>query len=124
MKFLLVQNVERRLVPFLKAFGHDVKTVGVDYPAGISDQAVLAHAYKENRILLTHDRSDFGELIFRYHRPHCGVILFRRMRSGDLRMKQERLLFVFQGYADQLHHFLVVSPKSVRVRTTQGRKAA
>jgi predicted nuclease of predicted toxin-antitoxin system len=124
MKFLLDQNVERRLVSFLKNLGHDVKVVNIDYPAGILDQEVLSSAYKESRILLTNDKGDFGELIFRHHHPHSGVILFRRMRSGDMLTKQERLSFVLQAYANQLHHFLVVSPTSVRVRKTQIQKAA
>lgn len=123
MKFLLDQNVERRLASFLKNLGHDVKVVSVDYKAGILDQEVLTHAYNESRILLTNDKGDFGELIFRHHHPHSGVILFRRMRSGDMLTKQDRVLFVLQAYAKELHHFLVVSPKSVRVRKTQRRKA-
>ena len=123
MKFLLDQNVERRLVSFLKNLGHDVKVVSIDYPAGILDQEVLSHAHKESRILLTNDKGDFGELIFRHHHPHSGVILFRRMRSGDMLTKQQRLSFVLQTYTTELHHFLVVSPKSVRVRKTRGRKA-
>ena len=124
MKFLLDQNVERRLASFLKNIGHDVKVVSIDYPAGILDREVLDYAFKENRILLTNDKGDFGELIFRNHHPHSGVILFRRMRSGDVLTKQERLTFVLQTYVKELHHFLVVSPKSVRVRKTQIQKAA
>jgi predicted nuclease of predicted toxin-antitoxin system len=124
MKFLLDQNVERRLASFLKNLGHDVKVVSIDYPAGILDREVLSHAYKESRILLTNDKGDFGELIFRKHHPHSGVILFRRMRSGDVLTKQERLSFVLKVYTTQLHHFLVVSPKSVRIRKTQIQKAA
>ena len=123
MKFLLDQNVERRLASFLRNLGHDVKVVSIDYPAGILDQEVLSSAYKESRILLTNDKGDFGELIFHHHHPHSGVILFRRMRSGDMLTKQERLSFVLQTYTKELHHFLVVSPKSVRVRKTQRRKA-
>jgi predicted nuclease of predicted toxin-antitoxin system len=124
MKFLLDQNVERRLASILRNLGHDVKAVSIDYPAGILDREVLDYAFKENRILLTNDKGDFGELIFRNHHPHSGVILFRRMRSGGVLTKQERLTFVLQAYATQLRHFLVVSPKSVRVRKTQIQKAA
>jgi predicted nuclease of predicted toxin-antitoxin system len=124
MKFLLDQNVERRLASILRNLGHDVKAVSIDYPAGILDREVLDYAFKENRILLTNDKGDFGELIFRNHHPHSGVILFRRMRSGDVLTKQERLTFVLQAYTTQLRHFLVVSPKSVRIRKTQIQKAA
>ena len=91
MKFPLDQNVERRLASFLKNLGHDVKVVSIDYPVGILDQEVLSHAYKKSRILLTNDKGDFGELIFRHHHPHSGVILFRRMRLGDMLTKQARL---------------------------------
>jgi predicted nuclease of predicted toxin-antitoxin system len=124
MKFLLDQSAERRLAAYLRSLGHDVKVVAIDYPPGILDAEVLAHAYKERRIVLTNDKGDFGELIFRHHHPHAGVILFRRMRSGDIPLKQERLAFVLHAYANQLHHFLVVTPTSVRVRKTPSRKAA
>src|SRR5918999_1283272 len=124
MKFILDQNVERRLASFLRNLGHDVKVVSIDYPAGILDQEVLSSAYKESRILLSNDKGDFGELIFRHHHLHSGVILFRRMRSGDMPTKQERPSLVLHAYTNQLHHFLVVSPTSVRVRKTQIRKAA
>lgn len=119
MKFLLDQNVERRLAQFLKQSGHDVKIVGVDYPAGLEDSKVLAIAYQEHRTLITNDRSDFGELIFRFSQPHRGVILFRHIRSGDIDMKQKRLSYILEEYADQLHHFLVVSRNSIRVRKTE-----
>lgn len=122
MKFLLDQSVERRLSSFLRNLGHDVKVVSLDYPPGIPDEKVLAYAHKEKRILLINDKGDFGELIFRYHHPHSGVILFRRMRSGDMQTKQERLSFVLEQYVNQLQHFIVVSPSSVRVRKKQTRK--
>ncbi len=124
MNFLLDQNVERRLAAFLRNLGHDVKVVSIDYAPGISDEKVLTHAYKEGRILLTNDKGDFGDLIFRSHLPHAGVILFRRMRSGDMAIKQEQLSFVLKAYVGDLHHFLVVTPTSVRVRKTPQQKAA
>ena len=119
MKFLLDQNIERRLASFLIQLGHDVKVVGVDYPAGLADTNVLTIAYQEQRILLTNDRSDFGELIFRFSQPHCGVILFRYIRSGDIFTKQQLLSKVLDHYADQLHHFLVVTRNGIRVRKTE-----
>jgi predicted nuclease of predicted toxin-antitoxin system len=124
MKFLFDQNMERRLAALLRNLGHDIKIVGVDYPPGILDDAVLAHAFKENRILLTNDRSDFGELIFRYHHPHCGVMLFRRMRSGDLSTKHHRLLYVLEQYKDHLNQFLVVTPQRVKIREVETEQAA
>ena len=75
MKFLLDQNAERRIAPFLRNLGHDVKVVAVDFPPDIPDHEVLAYAYKEQRILITNDKGDFGELIFKDFHPHAGVIL-------------------------------------------------
>jgi predicted nuclease of predicted toxin-antitoxin system len=124
MKFLLDQNAERRLASFLRNLGHDVKIVAVDFPPDIPDEQVLAYAYKEQRIVITNDKGDFGELIFRSLHPHTGVILFRRMRSGDMEIKLERLTYVLKAYTNRLNHFLVVTPTNVRVKKTPILKAA
>jgi len=124
MKFLADQIIERRLASHLKQEGHDIKVISVDYPHGLLDDVVLALAYQEKRILLTNDRSDFGELIFRFHHPHSGIILFRYMRSGDILTKQQRLSYVLENYADQLHHFLVVTSTRVKVRRSRDEYAA
>jgi predicted nuclease of predicted toxin-antitoxin system len=124
MKFLLDQSAERRLAPFLRDLGHDIKVVAVDFPPGIPDSEVLDHAYNEQRIVITNDKGDFGELIFRSLQPHAGVILFRRMRSGDMEIKLERLTYVLKAYANRLNHFLVVTPTNVRVKKTPILKAA
>ena len=125
MKFLLDENVERRPAPFLQALGHDVTVVGVDYFSSLSDHEVLVIAYKERRILITNDRSDFGELIFRRKHPHCdcGVILFR-IRSGDLAIKQAYLRHLLTQKADQLNQFMVITKKGVRIRRAVEREAA
>jgi predicted nuclease of predicted toxin-antitoxin system len=75
MKFLLDQSAERRIAPFLRNLGHDVKVVAVDFPPGILDHEVLTHAYEEQRVVITNDKGDFGELIFKDFHPHAGVIL-------------------------------------------------
>ena len=124
MKFLLDQNAERRLALFLRNLGHDVKVVAIDFPPAIPDDEVLAQAYKEQRIIITNDKGDFGKLIFRSLHPHAGVILFRRMRSGDMEIKLERLTYVLKAYANRLNHFLVVTPTTVRIRKTSIQKKA
>ena len=124
MKFLLDQSAERRIAPFLRNVGHNVKIVAVDFPPGILDHEVLTHAYKEQRIVITNDKGDFGKLIFKDFHPHAGVILFRRMKPGDLQAKLDRLTYVLEAYANRLNHFLVVSPTNVRVKKTSVQKAA
>ena len=93
MKFLLDQNAECRIASFLRNSGHDVKVVAVDFPPNISDHEVLANAYKEQRILITNDKGDFGELIFKDLHPHTGVILLRRMKPGDMQAKLDRITY-------------------------------
>ena len=124
MKFLLDQSAERRVAPFLRNVGHDVKVVAVDFPPGILDHEVLNHAYKEQRIVITNDKGDFGKLIFKDFHPHAGVILFRRMQPGDMQAKLDRLTYVLKAYANRLNHFLVISPTNVRVKKTSMQKAA
>ena len=124
MKFLLDQNAERRIASCLRNLGHDVKVVAVDLPPGISDEKVLAYGYKEQRIVITNDKGDFGELIFKDFHPHAGVILLRRMKPGDIQAKLDRLTYVLAAYANRLNHFLVVTPTNVRVKKTPAQKAA
>jgi len=114
MKLLLDESVEYRLLAYLQHVGHDVTAIGADYPAGLKDHAVLAIAKSEQRILLTNDR-DFGELIFRQHLSHSGVLFFR-LKGATLQMKLHRLSEVLTQYADQLHHFLVITQQRVRIR--------
>lgn len=119
MKFLLDENADRRLVPFLTGLGHDVTVVGEDHPASIHDDEVLDIAVREKRIVVTNDASDFGELIFRSHHSHYGVILFRlKSQEGNILLMKERLQHIFSTYADQLHGFLVITPEKVKVRVS------
>jgi predicted nuclease of predicted toxin-antitoxin system len=125
MKFVLDENADRRLAPFLRDLGHDVTVISQDYPSSLSDSEVLAIAIREKRILITNDRGDFGDLIFRQHLPHCGIILFRlKLEDANLAFKKERLQHVLNEYTDQLQHFLVVTPTKVRVRKISAQIAA
>jgi predicted nuclease of predicted toxin-antitoxin system len=124
MKFLLDQSAERRIARFLRTVGHNVKVVAVDFPPGMLDHEVLTHAYEEQRIVITNDKGDFGKLIFKDFHPHAGVILFRRMKPGDMHAKLGRLTYVLKAYANRLNHFLVVTPTTVRVKKTPAQKAA
>jgi predicted nuclease of predicted toxin-antitoxin system len=115
MKFLLDENVDARLLPYLQGQGHDVLRLVSDYPAGLPDQQVLAIAVTQERILITNDR-DFGELVFVQRQAHTGVILLRLGDYADLSVKIARLNHVLTHYATQLDQFLVVTQRRVRVR--------
>ena len=62
MRFLVDESTGKRLHALLKEAGHDSIFVG-DIMSGSHDEAVLAKAEREKRILITDDK-DFGELVF------------------------------------------------------------
>lgn len=118
MKFLLDANVEYRLATYLLSLDHDVKTIARDYPNALADQEVLSIAVQEKRVLITNDR-DFGELIFRQHLSHCGIIYFRLKNSNDISIKLQWLETVLKVHTDRLQEYLVITPNGVRMRKTE-----
>ena len=75
MRFLVDECAGPLVARWLRDQGHEVFSV-FDEARGISDEEVLNKAVSENRILITVDK-DFGEMIYRERREHCGVILLR-----------------------------------------------
>lgn len=76
MRFLANENFPRAAVEALRADGHDVSWIRTE-AQGIPDDAVLARAHADGRVLLTFDK-DFGELVLkRGARASHGIILFR-----------------------------------------------
>ncbi|MBV9688971.1 MAG: DUF5615 family PIN-like protein [Ktedonobacteraceae bacterium] len=106
--------MELRLGFSLKTQGHDVTAIATDYTRALEDEEVLKIAKNEQRILITNDK-DFGELVFRYHHSHAGVILLR-LKRVDIQIKQERLTSVITTYRHFLRSFLIVTLYTVRIR--------
>lgn len=113
MKVLLDACVWGGAKTFLQAEGYDVDWVG-DWDSDPGDEAILAHAYREDRVVVTLDK-DFGELVFVYDRPHCGIIRlvgFRAQQQGQACFQ------VLQTYQDELKQgaLITVEPNRVRIR--------
>jgi predicted nuclease of predicted toxin-antitoxin system len=115
MRFLLDQSAEARIGVFLNGEGHDATRVGRDHPPGLPDEEVLAIAVAENRILITNDR-DFGDLIFRQHHPHTGVIYLRFPLDATAAQKIASLSELLVTHVHDLDKYLTVTPRGVRVR--------
>ena len=83
-RFLANENAPREAVLAARGAGLDVAWV-VELQPGVSDDAVLDLAKREDRVLVTFDK-DFGELVFRHGRTASpGVILLRpRLRSPEI----------------------------------------
>ncbi len=80
-------------------------------------------ARNEQRVLPTNDR-DYGELIFRQHLPHRGIIYFRLKQSKDISLKVHWLETLLHDHKGDLHEFLVISPSGVRIRRAKLAQAA
>jgi predicted nuclease of predicted toxin-antitoxin system len=85
-------------------------------PAPQKTPDVLAIANEENRVIIANDK-DFGELVFRRHLPHKGIILFR-LGNEALDLKKQWLQRILTDYADQLNQFIVISDRGIRIRDT------
>ncbi len=72
MKLLLDTCVSPRTRTALAAAGHDAIWTG-DWTPDPGDEAILAFAYRESRILFTLDK-DFGELAVVFGKPHSGIV--------------------------------------------------
>lgn len=113
MKFFVDECVGPSVAQWLKQNNFNAISVYDDLP-GISDNEVLDKALSEDRILITNDK-DFGEMIFKSRRQHCGVILLRlsNEKQSNKIMVLENLL---KDHAQDLFgNFVVVTEQSVRI---------
>ena len=79
LRFLVDVGVGRGAERALADDGHDVVSVR-DRDPSLADDAILALAAAEGRIVLTMDR-DFGALVFQSSRPQAGVLLLRMLNA-------------------------------------------
>jgi predicted nuclease of predicted toxin-antitoxin system len=114
MKFLADEGVDAPIVRHLRNLGYDFLYIS-EFAPGITDQQVLKIAFDENRILVTIDK-DFGELVFRMHQAHQGVILIRL--EGNPAVEKARILeIVLESHGNEIKNsFTVIQKDLVRVR--------
>lgn len=93
MRFLVDECTGSGVAQWLREREHDVFSV-YDDGGGMRDDAILRMANSERRIIVT-DGWDFGEMIFREGRPHCGVI-FLRVRNNARSRKSRSLRVCFK----------------------------
>ena len=113
-RLLANENVPAAVVTALRADGHDVGWMAETAP-GAPDEAVLAVALAETRVLLTFDK-DFGELVFVHGIACPGVILIRVALADEI----DRVAFVSSVWSTVLSRlpgsFLTISVAGVRAR--------
>ena len=118
MRFLLdVCASSRSLAASLTDLGHDVVSVR-DRDPGASDDALLALAYEEKRILVTEDK-DFGELVFVRRQPHPCIVRFVEMRVVE---KVAAMRELIERHADAMRKDALIVVTRGRVRIRSGRR--
>ena len=98
--------------------GHDVLSAAERDPRA-SDEALLALAVQEQRVLITEDK-DFGELVFVRRLPHPCIIRFVDMRVAD---KVAAMHDLIDHHADSMHDSTLIVVTRSRVRIRPGLRA-
>ena len=114
MRLCANENVPGECVAMLRQGGHDVLWIR-EVARGSGDDAVLARAQAEARLLVTFGK-DFGELVFRRGRSASrGVVLFRLRKPspGFLARRVAQVLEAAAGWED---HYAVVDEHAIRLR--------
>ena len=111
-KLLLDENIGSITAAFLHAKKYDVVAIG-GATAGLPDEAILAQAFKEKRIMITLDK-DFGQLVHQYKQRHAGVV-FLRMRKESPERIHRTIFKILMKYGDRLQgKFVTASEWSVK----------
>lgn len=94
--------------------GHDVVSA-IDIDPGATDEALLALAYDDDRVILTEDK-DFGELVFVRQLPNPCIVRFVGMPISE---KVAAMLELIEQYSASMRSgtLIVVSPSRIRIRT-------
>jgi predicted nuclease of predicted toxin-antitoxin system len=112
VRFLVDENGGLVVPNWLRSLGHEVFSV-YESARGIDDDEVIQKAFDENWILISSDK-DFGNKVFREHRPHRGVILLR-LENEVSANKIVLLQKLLAEYPEQLsENFIVVTEKLIR----------
>jgi predicted nuclease of predicted toxin-antitoxin system len=112
MRFLVDECTGPAVADWLRRQNHETFSV-YEQARGMDDDAGIQKAFAENWIFVTNDK-DFGEKVYREHRPHKGVV-FLRLEDERAGVKIETLRRLLERYADRLsNNFVVVTETRVR----------
>jgi hypothetical protein len=88
LRLYLDEDVDILLADLLTARGFVCLTTLQAGHSGWSDEAHLEYSFQETRILISHNRTDFEQLAFRWwslQKEHAGIVLaVRRANTYDL----------------------------------------
>jgi predicted nuclease of predicted toxin-antitoxin system len=114
MRFLADEGIDRSIVDGLRLLGFDVFYV-VEQIRSVNDDILLQTALDENRVLITRDK-DFGELVYRMHKAHAGVVLVR-LEGYTSRERGDLVCKLIEQYQEALPNtFSVIQKGFIRIR--------
>ena len=117
MRFLADESCDFTVVTVLRTVGHDTTAI-VEINPGAEDEAVLALARAEARVLLTEDK-DFGLLAYAGGHETAGVVLIRFPAEVRSALGQT-IVDVVNELGDRLTSgFVVVEPGRARLSRTR-----
>ncbi|BAY29536.1 hypothetical protein NIES2107_13790 [Nostoc carneum NIES-2107] len=105
MRLYLDEDVHVLVADLLKARGFDAITARDAGKLQISDEEQLAYAVSQERTLVTHNRTDFEELIQAYFdtgQPHYGVIF--AVRRSPQEITQRLMVILNHITADEMEN--------------------
>ncbi len=100
----------------LSDLGHDVLS-GLERDPRASDDALLALANDEERVLITEDK-DFGELVFVRRLPHPCIV---RLVDMPIAEKVTAVRELIERHADAMRENALIVVTRTRVRVRHGR---
>ncbi len=113
MKFLVDENIAPMVVQWLRARGHDVRSVAESWRS-FDDETLLRLSKKERRIFLTKDK-DFGALVFQQNRSHAGVILLRLRSDSSENTIRILARLLTREEVQRERAFIVVDEHTIRI---------
>ncbi len=113
------ENIDPAVVRFLRAAAFDVADVCEQHWQGRPDADLLASAFAEQRVVVTHD-ADFGRLAVLARQPLVGVV-FLRPGHIDPQFTMDTIKSVLAGEFDLTPPFILVAKRvhdtvAVRIR--------
>jgi len=114
VRLIADENVTGTVIETLRHRGHDVLAVKESLRSQ-PDEAILARAQAEQRILITHDK-DFGELAYRTRLPASGGVILFRLSGSSSSVDNTRMTQVLESRTDWAGHFSVITDDKIRMR--------
>ncbi len=112
-RFLADESCPDPVADALERAGFDIVR-SVETMRSASDDAVLAAAVAQGRIVIAQDR-DFGELILRSGQPAVGYVLLR-LKGRDWPRVAQRVIEAIQATNDLESSVLVINWTTARIR--------